>query len=267
MDSLDDYQYDTGMNRNLILPELAKDLVNTLIGQGRIHFADVVESKGSGACILLDGEPGIGKTLTAEVIAEGMERPLMSIQAAQLGVSPEKIEDNLQHMLRRASRLNAVALLDEADVYINQRGRNMAQNAVVAAFLRVLERHQATVFLTTNQGDQVDDAIASRCLARISYQRPFPEEQKQIWHVLNRLNGSGLSNGDIDAVTSVHQDLTGRDIKLLLKLGSIWAANHGGNLTPDTIDFVRRFLPTRKAGTEAPSPQSTQEDPCRCPST
>ena len=244
-DTLDEYVYDTSLTESLILPDTAKNLVNTLIGQARIDFADIVEGKGSGACILLDGEPGVGKTLTAEVIAEGMERPLMSIQAAQLGVSPDKIEENLASILSRSNRLGAVLLLDEADVYITERGTQIAQNAIVAAFLRTLESHQATVFLTTNYGDTVDDAIASRCLARISYTRPSPEAQRHIWEILNRLNQTGLSSDQMDQINQNHPDLTGRDIKQLLKLGSIWSANHDTPLTPDTITFVQQFQPTR----------------------
>ena len=68
------------------------NLVNMLVSQGRISFEDIIEGKGSGVCVLLTGPPGVGKTLTAEVFAEATERPLLSVQAAQLGVSADTIE-------------------------------------------------------------------------------------------------------------------------------------------------------------------------------
>ena len=110
----------------------------------------------------------------------------MSVQAAQLGIAADKIEESLAHILNLGNRWNAVVLLDEADVYISERGHDLAQNAIVAAFLRVLENHTSTVFLTTNRIGMVDDAIASRCLARIDYAggpaqnlaRPEPTERR-----------------------------------------------------------------------------------------
>ena len=242
---LEEYQFDHGMGDNLVLPALTKQLVNTLIGQGRVSFQDIIEGKGAGACVLLGGPPGVGKTLTAEVFAEATERPLLSVQAAQLGTDPDKIESNLVRVLNRGSRWNAVVLLDEADVYIHERGTNLQQNAIVAAFLRVLERHTATIFMTTNHIRAVDDAIASRCIARIDYDTPTREQQREIWTILNHLNASQLSPVDIDLITSNHHDLTGRDIKQILKLASLWAANHGTPIDPEVIDFVKQFVPSR----------------------
>ena len=237
--SLQDYVFDKTLAEQLILPEVTKDLVDVLVSQGRISFQDIVEGKGTGVCVLLGGPPGVGKTLTAEVFAEATERPLLSVQAAQLGVSANDIEKNLKDTLQKGSRWNAVVLLDEADVYIAERGTDIHQNAIVAAFLRVLENHTenhtATIFMTTNRLEGVDDAVASRCLARIDYEMPTAENQQRIWQVLSELNGvffysKGCSHrkpGDrvrcicddhaIERIVGRHDDLSGRDIKQLLK--------------------------------------------------
>ena len=197
-----------------------------------------------GACILLGGPPGVGKTLTAQVFAESTERPLLSVQAAQLGVDPEHIESNLNRILRLGSRWNAVVLLDEADVYIAQRGSDLTQNSIVASFLRILENHTATIFLTTNRAQDVDDAVLSRCLARITYGKPDTENQKRIWEVISELNNVNLSSDKIDEIVARHDSLSGRDIKQILKLASLWAASNDQEVSPDTIDFVTAFLPT-----------------------
>ncbi|MYI83682.1 MAG: AAA family ATPase [Chloroflexi bacterium] len=239
------YEFDKGMGEHLILPDITKNLVDTLVSQGKVSFADIIEGKAGGVCVLLGGPPGVGKTLTAEVFAEATERPLLSVQAAQLGVSPDTIERNLRAVLERGSRWNAVVLLDEADVYINERGANLEQNAIVAAFLRILEQHTSTIFMTTNLMDQVDDAVMSRCLARIDYKKPSPADQRLIWEVLDRLNGSKLSAAGIDAIVATHDDLSGRDIKQLLKLATLWCENREEELGPEAVGFVRQFLPTR----------------------
>ena len=261
---LRDYVFDKTLAEQLILPEVTKDLVDVLVSQGRVSFQDIVEGKGSGVCVLLGGPPGVGKTLTAEVFAEATERPLLSVQAAQLGVSANDIERNLRETLQKGSRWNAVVLLDEADVYIAERGTDIHQNAIVAAFLRVLENHTATIFMTTNHLEGVDDAVASRCLARIDYKMPDADAQQRIWQVLSELNGvffysKGCSHrkpGDrvwcichdvvIERIVGKHGDLSGRDIKHLLKLAALWSESRGEAVGLDTIDFVRQFLPTRE---------------------
>ena len=261
---LRDYVFDKTLAEQLILPEVTKDLVDVLVSQGRVSFQDIVEGKGSGVCVLLGGPPGVGKTLTAEVFAEATERPLLSVHAAQLGVSANDIERNLRETLQKGSRWNAVVLLDEADVYIAERGTDIHQNAIVAAFLRVLENHTATIFMTTNHLEGVDDAVASRCLARIDYKMPDADAQQRIWQVLSELNGvffysKGCSHrkpGDrvwcichdvvIERIVGKHGDLSGRDIKHLLKLAALWSESRGEAVGLGTIDFVRQFLPTRE---------------------
>ena len=242
---LKDYTFNKELGDNLVLPAITKNLVNVLIGQGRISFEDIIEGKGAGACVLLGGPPGVGKTLTAEVFAEATERPLYSVQAAQLGTSPDRIEQNLTQVLDRGSRWNAVVLLDEADVYIANRGVDIQQNAIVAAFLRILEHHTAALFMTTNRSDMVDDAIASRCIARIDYDMPTVADQMAIWEVLNELNGTGLTATQIGEIVRAHTNLSGRDIKQLLKLATLWMASRGGQVTPEAINFCKAFLPTR----------------------
>ena len=239
------YQFDKKMSEQLVLPDITKTLVDTLVSQGRVSFTDIIEGKGSGVCVLLGGPPGTGKTLTAEVFAESTERPLLSVHAAQLGVGANDIERNLRSVLQRGSRWNAVVLLDEADVYINERGSDLDQNAIVAAFLRTLEQHTATIFMTTNRIERVDDAVVSRCLARIDYGMPDSEARRRIWEVLSRLNGTGLTEAEIATIVEQHDDLSGRDIKQLLKLASLWCENRDDVVGPVAIGFVRQFLPTR----------------------
>ncbi len=243
---LADYAYNSKMSDNLILPDVTKNLVATLIQQSHVKFADIIEGKAGGICVLLTGAPGVGKTLTAEVFAEASKRPLYSIQAAQLGIKADNVETNLMKFLSRGSRWNAVVLIDEADVYIRSRDKDMEHNAIVASFLRVLEYQTSVLFMTTNLAESVDDAIASRCVARIDYQTPTFDQQKEIWRVLNQVNNAGLTPQNIRVIAKAHPNLTGRDIKQLIKLAGLVAANHKQKIQPSTIDFVAQFQPTRQ---------------------
>ncbi|KAJ2902716.1 P-loop containing nucleoside triphosphate hydrolase protein [Zalerion maritima] len=81
----------------------------------RDGFRDLVQGKGRAA------PPGVGKTLTAETIAETFKIPLYIVPAGQIGVDPVvKVESVLKTVFKIASRWKAILLLDEADVSHNQ---------------------------------------------------------------------------------------------------------------------------------------------------
>jgi hypothetical protein len=240
--NLTEYAYNTDLGKSLVLPPDVRRLVNLLMVQ-KGDFRDIIEDKGGGAPILCAGPPGVGKTLTAEVYSEVMERPLYSVQCSQLGLTPESLEAALLKSFRRANRWNAILLLDEADVYVRARGDDLKQNAIVGVFLRVIEYYGGVLFLTTNRSDKVDDAIISRCIARIDYQSPDVTDQKSIWRILADTAGVTLSDATIDEIVEANPDLTGRDIKNMLKLGRMFARSEKKALTVETINFSRRFKP------------------------
>lgn len=236
---LSDYPFDHDMAQKLVLPNVQKELVQILMASKAGMFQDIVRGKSGGAVVLLSGAPGTGKTLTAEVYAESESRALYSIQCSQLGISPEDLEANLLKAFERARRWNAVMLLDEADVYVRQRSDDLVQNAIVGVFLRMLEYQATVMFLTTNRPGDVDDAIASRCLAQLSYKRPNADDQKRIWKLLAAGQGLRLDDRTIDGIVLKHGDLSGRDIKTLLKLAMM-----RGTVDAATVGFVKQFKPT-----------------------
>jgi hypothetical protein len=240
---LTEYIYDPALGSKLILPEETRQFVELLISNTGI-FEDIIKNKGGGSVVMCAGPPGTGKTLTAEVYAEVMARPLYSIQCSQLGTDPYTLEDELLKCFARSQRWNAILLLDEADVYVHRRGDNLTQNSIVGVFLRTLEYYNGVLFLTTNRAQDVDDAIASRCIARIEYLIPPIDDQKRIWRVLADTGGIALSDATISDIATRHGDLSGRDIKNLLKLAKRYCIATDTKLTPNTIDFVRKFKPT-----------------------
>ena len=146
--------------------------------------------------------------------------------------------------MRRASRWNAFLLLDEAIVYFGERGNNLIQNAIVGVFLRVLEYHSSLMFLTTNRPEIVDDAIASRCIARIDYKYPSLDDQKKIWNVLSKTSNIQLTPEIINEIVSKHNKLSGRDIKNLLKLANLQAVSKDEKLSLAHVSYVIQFSPT-----------------------
>ena len=81
-------------------------------------------------------------------------------------------------MLHLGKIWNCVVLLDEADVFLEQRGlEDLNRNALVSAFLRVVEYFEGILILTTNRVGTCDEAFKSRIQLALHYP-PLSEEQK-----------------------------------------------------------------------------------------
>ena len=218
VNNLQPYIYDETLGKKLVLPNDHRALINTLIGASTRGAEDLVRGKKGGVVILCSGPPGSGKTLTAEVYAEIAKRPLYTVQCSQLGVSPKEFEKSLSICLRRAMRWDAVMLIDEADVYIHERGQDVNQNAIVGVFLRLLEYYAGILFLTTNRAVVVDDAIHSRCLAHVRYTLPDEESRQSIWTILAEQYRVELTGPLLRELVKAFPVISGRQIKQLLRL-------------------------------------------------
>ena len=235
------YIYDTKVDDKLILPKDVKDFIEVLIEHSKNAFVDIVSGKEGGTILLLEGPPGTGKTLTAEVYSEVMEHPLYKVQSSQLGTDPQTVETQLKEVLQRAERWSAILLIDEADVYIHERGDNIDQNAIVGVFLRVLEYYRGVLFMTTNRGTIVDDAIVSRLTARFRYENPSQNEQGMLWKILAKQNNIDISEDEIRKIVMNNDKLSGRDIKNLLKLAYVSEIRKGGKVTAESVLKVTKF--------------------------
>ncbi|GMV67938.1 MAG: hypothetical protein AMXMBFR76_03770 [Pseudomonadota bacterium] len=218
VDDLTPYPYRPDLKTKLILPTEQTDLIDILTAEMDVLMDDIVAGKSGGTTVLCAGPPGVGKTLTAEVYAEIIRRPLYRVHSGQLGLNVAQMEQVLKDVLTRAQRWGAVMLIDEADVYIKRRNDDMAMNAVVGVFLRVLEYFNGLLFLTTNRIDDIDEAIVSRCIALIKYSMPEREDRRRIWGVMTDQFELAVPALLLDALTDIFPSASGRDIKGLTKL-------------------------------------------------
>jgi SpoVK/Ycf46/Vps4 family AAA+-type ATPase len=145
--------------------------------------ADFIENKGTGLVFLLHGKPGVGKTYTAECVAESVHRPLLSITCADIGIDPQSVELTLIKWFKVAKRWGAILLLDEADIYMEYRQiHDLNRNNMVASFLRALEFYEGILFLTTNRIGTFDEAFLSRINLSIYYPDFTDEQREKIWN-------------------------------------------------------------------------------------
>lgn len=220
------YKYEVGLRDKLVLPKSHVRLIGALVSNLEVMRQEdeaedrsrTIQAKARSSIILAKGPAGTGKTLTAEVYAEEKRRPLYEVQSGQIGVEPEEIENNLTAILNRSIRLNMPLLINEADVFIQKRGSDMHQNAVVSVFLRLLEYHEGLVFLTSNRSEDIDDAILSRCIAEIQYGTPAPTEKLRLWQIMLKEFNVELPKTELNRAVLMFPTVVGRDIQNLIRL-------------------------------------------------
>jgi hypothetical protein len=230
----------------LVMDQEEKQLVRSIVEHQGGSFSDIIEGKGGGSIFLLHGPPGQGKTLTAETIAELLNRPLYAISVGELGVNPGELEETLRTILELATIWNAVLLLDEADIFLEARDeKDVVRNAMVGVFLRLLEYHQGVLFLTTNRVRNIDPAFQSRISVGLQFEVADHTKRSKIW--TNLLSSAGITGVDINQLAT--HDLNGRNIKNVIRLSQTLSRSKGEAITTETMENVIEL--TSRFGREA----------------
>lgn len=231
----------------LVLKHTKKELIEALV---TVHLentamSDVVEGKGAGLILLLHGPPGTGKTLTAESVAELAKKPLYRITCGDMGTDPESVEKYLESALFIGTMWECVVLLDEADVFLEERTQtDLVRNALVSVFLRVLEYYEGILILTSNRVGSFDEAFKSRMQLAIQYPVLGFPERKSIWaNFLETLEQSGVDmkaselRREIDSLAG--HEFNGRQIRNLIKTARQLAAHrHKEKLSAKHLEHV-----------------------------
>lgn len=210
---------------HLVLDPKLKKMIKA-IAVHRAGDIDLIAGKGGGAIFLLNGTPGTGKTLTAEAVAEVLQRPLYKVGLGDLGTDVEVVEARLGNFLKFAERWHACLLFDEADTMMEKRDVNSLQrNAMVAIFLRLLEYYTGVLFLTTNRGANLDEAFQSRITLAIHYEDLDEAGLRKIWEGRLSANNYLVADGDIERLLTYKTN--GREVKNAISSGISLAMDDG----------------------------------------
>ncbi|KAK4097730.1 hypothetical protein N658DRAFT_510156 [Parathielavia hyrcaniae] len=173
-------------NNRRIIHCLLTDHFNTKQARKMREIAsqDPIPGKGHNLVFLLHGPPGVGKTATVEAVAQKYRKPLFSITSGDLGSTPDAVESSLTEIFHLANVWDCILLLDEADVFLEEREKSdLKRNAVVSVFLRVMEYYNGILFLTTNRPGQLDEAIKSRVHSALLYQTLTLQQTLEIFRM------------------------------------------------------------------------------------
>ncbi|KAK5997570.1 hypothetical protein PT974_02933 [Cladobotryum mycophilum] len=244
---LQDVVWNTSIIDALVISSDQKEFMRALVeSHSNNGFDDFVRDKGKGLIGLLTGSPGVGKTLTAEAVAEIAHRPLYMISSGELGSHPESVQQGLDSLMELSEAWNAVVLLDEADVFLVERDdSNLTRNAITSIFLRRLEYYQGILLLTTNRQTSFDPAFKSRIHFCLQYPDLNAETRRSIWSsFMARSDAGGRVKVD---VTEDEKDrlaelpLNGRQIKNIMNITQTVAVRKGEPITYDGLHVAMGF--------------------------
>lgn len=241
VDSILSIQFNDQAFSSLVLPPSQKELILAFASSQVLHsqkFDDVISGKGRGIIMLLSGGPGIGKTLTAESVAENMKVPLYMMSAGDLGIKSSEVEASLTTILEMVAKWNAVLLLDECDVFLEARSaHDLERNKIVSIFLRTLEYYEGILFLTTNRVKNMDPAFQSRIHISMEYPGLDKGSRMQVWkNFLARGVEHEIGEGEVESLAEV--EINGRQIKNVLKTGQLLACHQGVKLRYEHLKTV-----------------------------
>ncbi|WP_320713230.1 AAA family ATPase [Enterobacter cloacae] len=135
--------------------------------------------------LLMDGPPGVGKTLAAKWLAEKMNLPLLTLDLASVMSSfLGKTGNNIRAVLEYARSFPCVLLLDEFDSIAKKRDDSSdvgELKRLVTVLLQAIDEWPATSILVaaTNHGELLDPAVWRRFDRVISFDYPSQELIKE----------------------------------------------------------------------------------------
>ena len=224
-----DYVHPVSWNKKayerLVLPAQTKDLIRALVtvrmGQKGIKQGigaagkrtDITGGKGNGLIMLLHGGPGTGKTLTGESVAEIAEMPLYRVTCGDVGTSAEAVEKYLNTVLHLGKIWNCVLLLDEADIFLEERSMSdLQRNSIVSVFLRILEYYDGILILTSNRVGLFDEAFKSRIQVALHYENLNRSARKKIWQNFLDMLEEDEEDVNFDEIKFHLDDLAGKEL-------------------------------------------------------
>ncbi len=222
VDYIRDVEWNTKAFENLVTGTETKDLLEALVkNQLKLETStDLITGKGNGLIILLHGGPGTGKTYTAESVADYARKPLYRVTCGDIGTKPVEVERYLETVLRLGRIWGCVVLLDEADIFLEERTlSDLDRNALVSVFLRVLEYYDGILILTSNRVGHFDEAFRSRIQLALHYESLDQEQRHSIWaNFIKHLYNSGSCNMDFaDLQLNINnlskEEMNGRQIR------------------------------------------------------
>jgi SpoVK/Ycf46/Vps4 family AAA+-type ATPase len=213
--------------------------------------------RGSGVTCLFAGPSGVGKTLSAEVLANELGVDLYTIDLSQVvDKYIGETEKNLERIFTEAEGVNGVLFFDEADALFGKRSdvqsaHDRHANVEVAYLLQRMERFDGVAVLATNLRGNLDEAFTRRIDVILQFTEPDEGERLRLWQL--HLPPSLPTTDDLDLqLLAKSLDITGGVIRNITLAAAYMAAGEGRPVAmADLVTATRREY--RKVGRLVPT--------------
>ncbi len=194
-----------------------------------------------GVSVLFSGAPGVGKTMSAKVLAKQLALELYEVDLSQI-VSKwiGETEKNLSEVFDAAEPGHVVLLFNEADSLFGQRTSDVKSsndryaNLETSYLLQRLERFSGLSILTTNLDKAIDPAFRRRFAYDVKFSFPTPEMRAELWQ---RAIPKQARVAKIDfRKLSERYQLSGGFIKVAIERSAFIAASRNEPISVDIIN-------------------------------
>ena len=220
---------------DLVLPEAQRNQITEIASAFRA-WPRIAESWGfaakstGGIKALFTGEPGTGKTMSAEVVTGLLGLELLKVDLAQV-VSKwvGETEKNMEAVFQQAEDSHAVLLFDEADALFGKRGdvkhgTDRYANLEVGYLLQRLEVSDGLIILTSNLKENIDPAFTRRFHFVVHFPRPGLAERHLLWQLAFPPEAPLAADVDLEALCRL--DMTGASITAAARTAALTAADN-----------------------------------------
>lgn len=193
--------------------------------------------------ILITGPPGVGKSVTAEVIASALKLKIIELRPSMYrsmwyGLTEKILEGILKSV---KSRKGSLVLLDDADFLV---GRHVSLHETHVSEITILLRYlqdpvRPLTILTTNAPELLDHALVrpGRIDVVIIMGYPDKEFRKQIAIKSAKRYGISLAQNLLDTIANTTRWFSNAEIDAFIRL----AASKGeGKLSEESIMWARQ---------------------------
>ena len=232
---------------DVIVSDDIMDKIKQIIGSARNRRRVLYEwglsrriRRGTGVIALFDGEPGTGKTHSAEAIAKSLGLSLMRVNiATMVDKYIGETEKNLTTIFEQARPDMQLLLFDEADSLFAKRTANVSKsndrysNMSVNVLLQLIERYEGVSVLTTNLKNALDPAFERRITYKIYFPMPKQPERERLWRYM--CPPDILTSEPIDYEWLSELEMSGGEIKNAVLTAAFNAATMGVLLNSEIL--------------------------------
>lgn len=196
---------------------------------------------GNGLSINFFGQPGTGKSVTAEAIASKLEMTIIKANYGELESElVGRTSKNLAEIFKKAEESRSLLFFDEADALLSRRITNLSQsadygiNTARSTLLTLLDKFNGVVIFATNLFDNYDEAFLRRIIFHVEFPLPNQDMRTSLWkfHMSNNVP----RDISYERASEISEGLSGGDIKnITIKLGLKLLANRFDNIDENAL--------------------------------